>query len=500
MPDSTESPAGGGITRRRVLGGSAVAAALLTAAIVLPPNVRKALTGPPPFRGRGSLSDIKHVVMLMQENRSFDHYFGTLSGVRGFSDPDPQVISNGKPVFYQPDLSNPDGYLLPYHVDSHTTAAQKIPSISHAWTVQHEAWNGGAMDNWVPAHRAADGEKDGPYTMGYFTRGDIPFHYALADAFTICDNYHCSVMGPTNPNRYMWMTGTIDPDGTAGGPALDNNAPAGTYSWTTYAEQLEAAGVSWKFYHEAGGATGRGLIAKMAQYQAIAKETTSPLYRKGLASVSSGQFEHDARGDQLPTVSWLFPPTANDEHPARTPAAGATYIAGKIDAIAANPEVWAKTVFILSYDENDGLFDHVLPPTPPDGTAGEFVSGSSVTGVAGGGLPVGLGFRVPCVIVSPWTTGGFVASEVFDHTSQLLFLERVTGVKAANVSDWRRATVGDLTSAFRFSQPREAPALPDTSRDFRLAQYEIANLPLPAVPGADQAVPGQEPGRRPRAN
>jgi len=163
-----------------------------------------------------------------------------------------------------------------------------------------------------------------------------------------------------------------------------------------------------------------------------------------------GQFEYDAMNDQLPTVSWILPPSGFDEHPAALPAAGATFVASKIDAIAANPEVWAKTVFILSYDENDGMFDHVIPPTPKPGTPGEFVFKTSNTGVDGAGLPVGLGFRVPCIIISPWTTGGYVFSETSDHTSQLRLLEHITGVKETNISDWRRKTVGDLTGAFRF--------------------------------------------------
>jgi phospholipase C len=234
--------------------------------------------------------------------------------------------------------------------------------MSHAWNVQHASWNNGKMDNWLPAHRAADGNTNGPYTMGYFTREDIPFQYALADAFTICDAYHCSVLGPTHPNRYMWMTGTIDPNGEAGGPALDNGAKAGTYSWKTYPERLIEAGVSVKFYHEPDSATGLPPIARMKQFQGLS--TDSALYKATLAPSPTGQFEYDAMNDKLPTVSWILPPTEYDEHPARTPAAGATFVASKIDAIAANPDVWAKTVFLLSYDENDGMFDHVPPPTP----------------------------------------------------------------------------------------------------------------------------------------
>ncbi|MGH3172194.1 MAG: alkaline phosphatase family protein [Trebonia sp.] len=181
------------------------------------------------------------------------------------------------------------------------------------------------------------------------------------------------------------------------------------------------------------------------------------------------------------------------------PAGGATFVASKIDALAANPEVRAKTVFILSYDENDGLFDHVVPPTPPAGTPDEFVTLTSQTGQAGGGRPIGLGFRVPCVIVSPWTAGGYVCSELADHTSQLIFLELITGVTEPNISDWRRETVGGITSAFRFNQTDfRPPALPDTNGRYNLAQYEIANLPLPAQPGQAQTMPKQEPGTRPR--
>jgi len=252
-----------GVTRRRLLGGGAAAAALGAASLALPPNIRKAIAAPPPKQGR--LQDIEHVVMLMQENRSFDHYFGTLSGVRGFSDPHPMQISNGRTVFHQPDPSNPDGYLLPYRLNTKISAAQAIPSTSHAWEVQHAAWNGAKMDNWLPAHIAADG-KNGPYTMGYLTREDIPFQYALADAFTILDHYHCSVLGPTAPNRHMWMSGTIDPNGVAGGPSLTTSGPDNQFSWTTYPKRLSDAGVSWRVYRQPGGLTGSAAISKFTEF------------------------------------------------------------------------------------------------------------------------------------------------------------------------------------------------------------------------------------------
>ncbi|MGW4486886.1 alkaline phosphatase family protein [Amycolatopsis sp. NPDC004368] len=495
MTDDTQQ--GNGFTRRRLLGSAAAAGGLAAAAMALPANVRKAIASPAPKNGR--ISDLKHVVMLMQENRSFDHYYGTLSGVRGFGDPHAARQSDGSSVFYQKDAKNPKGYLLPYHLDTKSTAAQAIPSTSHEWAVQHQAWNGGKNDQWLPAHRAADGETNGQYVMGYYERKDIPFQYALADAFTILDAYHCSVLGPTGPNRHMWMAGTIDAEGQFGGPSLTTSAPNGAYSFKTYPERLTEAGVSWKIYHSPGSTTGLASISHIAQY--FNAKPGDDLFEKAMNPQPLGQFEYDVAHDQLPTVSWILPPSAYDEHPANLPAAGATFVAGKIDAIAANPDVWAKTAFILSYDENDGLFDHVVPPTPKPGTPGEFVFKKSVTGVDGGGLPTGLGFRVPCIIVSPWTVGGWVCSETSDHTSQLRLLEHVTGVREPNITDWRRRTVGDLTSAFRFHDAtKHAPVLPDTQGQYNLAQYEVSQFKLPPIPTTQQSFPHQEPGHRPKTS
>src|ERR1700677_2220280 len=224
------------LTRRRLLTGASGLAMAAAAEMLMPPNVQRVLAKGQPKQS--SMRDIRHVVMLMQENRSFDHYFGTMAGVRGFDDPNALKLRGGRSVFYQPDDENPKGYLLPFHLDTHATSAQKIPSTSHAWAVQHEAWNGGQMDQWLPAHRKADGAH-GPYCMGYYTREDIPFQFALAEAFTLCDAYHCSVIGPTWPNRMYWMTGTIDSDRQNGGPIISNKAPEEGYTWTTYAERLE---------------------------------------------------------------------------------------------------------------------------------------------------------------------------------------------------------------------------------------------------------------------
>ncbi|MDE2612547.1 MAG: ABC transporter substrate-binding protein [Burkholderiales bacterium] len=473
-------------TRRRLLGSTSALAAAAAAASLLPPNLRRALAAERPRGSPGSLGDIRHVVLLMQENRSFDHYFGTLAGVRGFGDANALVLPDGRSVFHQPDTASPGGFLLPFHLDTRSTNAQKIPSTSHAWAVQHEAWNGGSMDNWLPAHRKADGDK-APYVMGYHKRADIPFQFALAEAFTICDAYHSSVLGPTWPNRMVWMTGTIDPEGSGGGPIVTNKVPPGGCRWKTYAERLQEAGVSWKVYQQKNN-YGCNMLENFAAFREAAPGT--PLYERGVVRGAEGEFEYDAANDRLPAVSWIMPTSFQSEHPDFLPAAGAAFVASKIDAIASNPKVWAKTVFILCYDENDGLFDHVAPPVPPAGTPGEFV----------GGLPVGAGFRVPCIVVSPWTAGGWVCSEPFDHTSVLRLLEAFTGVQEPNLSDWRRRTFGDLTSAFRFEDAKAAPpVLADTAGALARARYEAANLPRPDLSATNQSAPTQEPGRRPRA-
>ncbi|MFD2422596.1 alkaline phosphatase family protein [Amycolatopsis pigmentata] len=465
---------------RRVMLKTGVAAAGAAAIAALPPNLRKMLAASP---AAGELSDIRHIVVLMQENRSFDHYFGTLPGVRGFDDPDAITLSTGRSVFHQPDPGNPAGYLLPFHLDTRTSSAQAIPSTSHAFSVQHAAWNNGKMDNWLPAHRKADGNAYGPYTMGYYTRDDIPFHFALAEAFAVCDAYHSSVLGPTWPNRLYLMSGTIDPAGANGGPVI-SNAMTAPFSWTTYPERLTDAGVSWHVYQEEDD-FGCNVLEFFDNFQN--SDSRSPLYRHGMTIGPADQFDRDAREDRLPTVSWVIPTASQCEHPDYLPAAGEDFVARKLDAIAANPDVWRKTVVIVTYDENDGLFDHVPPPTPPPGTEDEFV----------GGLPIGAGFRVPCVIVSPWTQGGWVARERFDHTSILRFMELCTGVREPNISAWRRETFGDLTSVLGQSAGRPFPDLPKTKDHFRRAERDVETLPHLPLPGADQVPPHQEPSGRP---
>jgi phospholipase C len=470
------------LSRRGFVRGALSAASSLALPIVVRDNAAAAAAP-------AKLSDIDHFIILMQENRSFDHYFGTLSGVRGFDDARAPRLSSGRSVFYQPDPLNPDGFELPFHLDTATTSAQQLSDLSHEWSAQHESWNGGTMDNWLPAHRKADRFGHGPLTMGHFRRADIPFHYALADAFTICDGYHCSVLGPTYPNRLYHMTATIDPSGAGGGPVLNNNAVFGNiqYQWETYPERLQRAGISWQVYFDVVDDYLMNVLRYFPAYHNAAPN--SPLFRQAMVGRPIAQFLNDLRTGNMPQVTWILGHADQTEHPSYMPAVGQDYIRRILTALWENPRVWARTAFILNYYENDGQFDHVPPPVPDAGTTGEFING----------LPIGLGFRVPCIVVSPFTRGGYVCSDTFDHTSVLQLLEARFGVEVPNLTAWRRKTTGDLRSAFGFGEPPrlDVPNLPETAAGITTAELSLARFPAPVVPKI-QSMPTQEPGTRPR--
>jgi phospholipase C len=504
------------LRRRTVLGGAVAAAGIAGLSGALPAGMAEALAEP---ARRGSLDDVKHVVVLMQENRSFDHYYGTMAGTRGFGDKAAVRLPTGKDVFSQPDLLRVDGgSLLPFHVDTKLVDGQDLGDLDHGWNGTHQAWNKGAYDNWIPSKSAM--------AMSYFTRDDVPFHRALAGAFTVCDNYFCSIQGPTTPNRLFHWTGTIDPAGQAGGPASfnpDDYQPV--YRWTTYPERLQAAGVSWQVYAndevgDGGGEDGyvgdygdNPLWLFQAYHDALA--STDPAKRQ-LAERASlraqwkadsgqgrdtdhvlAQFIADCETGRLPSVSWVVAPYAYSEHPSARPVDGAAYTQRVLEALWANPKLWESTVVLINYDENDGFFDHVVPPTAPAGTPGELLSAAGgVATAADGATPIGLGPRVPMTVISPWSRGGWVNSQVFDHTSVIRFLEKWTGVHEPNISAWRRAICGDLTSCFDFREhDASLPKLPDADALRKQADATQPKLPKPAPPASGKQVPPlKEPG------
>lgn len=571
-------------SRRQFLKKASALAGATAVVNLLPESIQRALAIEAPLGS--TYKDAEHIVFLMQENRSFDHCYGTLKGVRGFNDPRALKLPNGLPVWIQ---GNKKGeYFAPFHLDIVNSKSTWMGSLPHGWRDMVAARNGGRMDNWLEAK--SSGIKDYkamPLTMGYYKRSDIPFYYAFADAFTVCDQHFCSSLTGTSANRSYFWTGTIrenprDPEATA---HVDNGQiNYKDVSWKTYPERLEEAGISWKVYQNelsvAVGFEGEeedwlanftdnnlefhkqygvrfhpahrtwmehrlkqleqeiiGLkdtveaaklkkqiedlkqdlqrfskenfdkqsdLLKAIHEKAFVTNIGDPNYHrveklvyedeqgKQEVDVPAGdvfhQFRQDVKEKKLPTVSWLVAPCRFSDHPG-SPWYGAWYLSEALDILTQDPEVWKKTIFILTYDENDGYFDHVSPFVPPmQGnadtgkaaagiyTADEYVTKEQErkrTGKADSELesPIGLGFRVPLVVASPWSKGGWVNSEVFDHTSCLQFLEQFllqkTGkdIKETNISSWRRLVCGDLNSVFHKVSDTTHNALVPVNRD-----------------------------------
>jgi len=491
--------------------------------------IRDALALPAATR-TGSIRDVGHVVIFMQENRSFDHYFGSLRGVRGFGDPRALTLPGGRSVWHQPRASvqtsqyNGRGlptdvrFVMPFHLDPPATT-EFTPGTDHSWSTGHLAWDEGRYAQWV-------NQKQDALTMGYLKRADLRYHYALADAFTVCDSYFCSVHADTAPNRIMLFTGTIDARNALGtratGPGLSERDASEAYTWTTYPERLEAAGIDWKVYQGGTGLPGDATdnytdnsLEFFARFQSE-HGAAAALVRNGVSQHTLAQLRADVENSRLPQVSWIIAPRMYCEHPSACPTDGAYYINLILEALTSNPEVWGKTVLFINYDENDGFFDHVVPPVPPLASARDgvgLVSAPLVDSIAdesidldayprhktplipnadpGGRQPIGLGPRVPMIVVSPWTKGGWVCSQVFDHTSVLQFLEARFGVLEPNISKWRRAICGDLTSAFDFSSPPNPTVV-------RLdVAAHIVSSGAPPVIQTPQKLPEAEPGTRP---
>lgn len=512
--------------RRRTLLKAGMGAAALAA---FPDAIARALAIPADVRS-GTIRDVAHVVILMQENRGFDHYFGTLRGVRGFGDRFPvplaPELSSGpeRTIWQQLDRKAEGGPRLigPYHLATKRDwTLMRMVGTPHGWPDAQAAWDHGRMAHWPEAKTER--------ALGHFRREDIPFQFALAEAFTICDAYHCSMHAGTNPNRLFLWTGTNDPGGRAGGPAINNShdkfaengGAAEPYRWTTYPERLQAAGIDWRIYQDMADNFTDNPLVGFERFRAAhdnAPGSNPALRERALTTRALDGLRADVLAGKLPQVSYVVAPAADSEHPGpSSPAQGGAYTAEVLDALTADPAVWARTVLLVMFDENDGFFDHVPPPAPPsrDPLARNGLAGGSTVSTAGEyheaeskadarpdlaafhGRPYGLGPRVPMYVVSPWSRGGWVNSQVFDHTSVIRFLEKRFGVMEPNISPWRRAVCGDLTSAFDFAHQDAAfPAgIPDPRPDAARAAT-IKTRPSPTAPAAAEAC-WQEPGTRP---
>ncbi|GAB2897210.1 phospholipase C, phosphocholine-specific [Paraburkholderia jirisanensis] len=519
---------------------AAGATGVLAGASMLPSSIRRALAIPPSGQ-TGTIQDIKHVVILMQENRSFDHYFGTLKGVRGFGDRFPITLASGQPVWQQVSsapTATTTVTIPPFHLDTATMNAMGVADCPHDYGSGQAAWNQGLFGHW-PYWKTQ-------YSMGYYERADIPFHFALAEAFTLCDAYHCALTGPTDPNRVVFFSGSnynpalaavgINPtdadaevtnlrcsvSGTISATAAPNQYTYGgsSFAWPTLPDLLQGANVSWKIYQDPNN-NWSGLLHGCLAFQSF--RTSAPgsaIYNNGMTGGPDflTSFATDVQNGTLPQVSWILPTPNVSEHPSYFPSDGANFISQVLDALTANPTVWSQTAFFITYDEEDGIFDHGLRPAVPSYDASGNVMGGSTMSLAGEYFsdpartyleaadtvsgtvrPWGLGGRVPMFVISPWTAGGWVNSEVFTHTSMALFLEKRFGITASSVSPWHRAVAGDLTSCFDFTSPNATNStyagLPSTANT---AAFDAAQRALPGVsaPGAPEPL-FQEAGYRP---
>jgi len=507
-------------SRRALIGAGLSGSALAT----LPPAIARAAAIAPDVR-TGTIRDVQHVVILMQENRSFDHYFGTLRGVRGFGDrfPVPVATDPGetgrRTVWQQRDRNAAGGArtVLPFHLATRKDFdLMRMEGTPHNWTDAQAAWDDGRMADWPDAKSQR--------AMGHFRREDLPFQFALAETFTICDAYHCSVQTGTNTNRLFLWTGTNDPTGTQGGPSIDNSHDSlpenggakDSYRWTTTVERLQAAGIDWRIYQDmADNFTDNPLVGFAAFRDAHRGAGDGQLRDRALTTRGLDMLREDVLAGRLPQVSYIIATAKGSEHPGpSSPAQGAAYTAEVIDALTADPAIWARTALLVMFDENDGFFDHVPPPAPPSRAADGTLWGGSTIDLTGEyhlrpntgdqkleqpawhGRAYGLGPRVPMYVVSPWSRGGWVNSQTFDHTSVIRFLEARFGIHEPNISPWRRAVCGDLTSAFDFAARDARPfaPLPDPRPDaVRAAAIPRQIRPLAPI---DQTLPHQEPGIR----
>src|SRR5215831_3546943 len=395
------------LTRRELLKFGTAAAITELASLGLQGCGASSLV-PSPSPGCSKLTDIEHVVILTQENRSFDHYFGSYRGVRGFSEQ--------SAAFQQPNPSNttspPLGTLLPFHLDASQANAACTHDISHDWVPQHQSWNNGKMDGFVTS-RLPINANDAVLSMGYYTRADIPYYYALADAFTICDNYSCSVIGPTDPNRLYTMAASLDPDGKNGGPILqtivtNRAAMYGRLTYTTMPEQLQARGISWKVYSSPDENILNGILSdNVLSYFKAYQDPASVLHQNAFGPQFPIDFLADIAANNLPQVSWIIGPVVTSDHPPSPSVFGESIVSLIVTALTANPALWANTALFITFDENGGFFDHVPPTTAPSGTPGEYVTAPAVPDPTVVGSPpisgpIGLGFRVPALLISPF--------------------------------------------------------------------------------------------------
>ena len=337
------------------------------------------------------LSDaIDTVVVLMMENRSFDHYLGALR-LEGRTDVNGLDLS----------MSNPDREGRPVHV--HLADQSCVADPPHSWRTSRRQWADGTNQGFVTTHAEGAGDDEGRRAMGYFDRSGLPAFYAFADHYAIADNWYASVLSSTWPNRLYSLAGQN------GG--YRGNEFEGDYSFANLLDRLEAADISWATYF--GNLSFSWLFPRF-----YPEESFRPLER----------FFDDADAGTLPAFTMVEPVYGrSDDHPPAHPLAGQVMMASVYEALARSPQ-WDRCLFIITYDEHGGFFDHVPPPKAADDRADEGFDQ--------------LGFRVPSAVIGPYVKAGVASHTLYDHTSILAFVQRLWGLRPLTARD---ANANDLT-------------------------------------------------------
>jgi len=360
--------------------------------------------------GLDMLQEIETIVVVMMENRSFDHFFGALA--RDAAYVNKATVTGTKGTETNPAPSGPA--VKVYKANTYTLA-----SPPHGFDACHAQYDGGKNDNFVIEHAGANQNE----VMAWYDRSQIPFYYWLADNFTICDHWYASVLGPTWPNRFYLHACT-----SAG---KKDNTPITSGAPDTVWDRLKAAGKTAKNYH-----------AGKSGFFSSAFPTKISAGVNPMAKMDA--FFADAKAGTLPAVSYIDPDySVSDDHPAHDIRLGQTFVASIYKALAASPQ-WSKCLLVITYDEHGGFWDHVPPPVAPDDDP-EFKR---------------FGFRVPAIVVGPTVKKGHLSTTQYDHASVYATLAARFGLPALTTRSTKANTLSDVFAPARYKTPAPAPAIP----------------------------------------
>jgi phospholipase C len=414
---------------------------------------------------------IQHIVFIVQENHSFDNYFGTYPGANGFppgllvqSNPNetssaayaPYLLNDSTPVYLvgdelPPGVSDPDQLqastsnpYLPHHLTSEAS-----PLLTNAWAAAHVAYDNGKMDGFINAQGGS------PQTMGYYDRSDIPYYWDYADHYVLADNFFSSMLGPTLPNHLYIASGASGPVNITGTYSwLVNNTIVGDLggsypydslklSWATLAQELTMKNVTWSWYSGDPNPTSPSafdVLPMFTYFQQNPSQLTEHVK-------STQYFSSDIKAGKFPAVSWVMPgswapPTypsgcvgiETSEHPPARSDCGMDYVSYLVNTIMQS-SYWNSTAIVLAWDDWGGFYDNVAPPQVDK---------------------FGLGFRVPAIIISPWAKPHYIDNTQYELASVLKFAETVFNLPALGSRD---SSTNNMMSMFDFTQTPNPPLI-----------------------------------------